>query len=129
MKTSFTSLLLACLCFAQTLGAQNTLAGQIIDTKGEKQLGATIQLYRFADRAYVGGAASDTAGKFSVPNLAAGKYLLKASFTGYSAHISESIDLKSGHKNLGIIVLQDRDRKSTRLNSSHSTLSRMPSSA
>lgn len=107
MKTSFTSLVLACLCFAQILHAQNTLAGQILDAKKEKLPGVSIRLYHFADRAYVEGTASDTDGKFSMSNLAAGKYYLKVSFIGFSTHTSEPIDLTSGQKNLMPIVLQD----------------------
>ena len=39
---------------------------------------------------------------------------------------TNSIELEN---NLGLLMLEDRDRKSTRLNSSHIPLSRMPSSA
>ena len=42
----------------------------------------------------------------------------------------EKLDAKVGDKvNLDVLMLVDGDRKSTRLNSSHSAKSRMPSSA
>ena len=55
--------------------------------------------------------------------------------TSYSAvligagNLGQAIANYSGFKNAGFEIVSYRDRKSTRLNSSHAQLSRMPSSA
>ena len=76
-----------------------TISGRVLDESGFPLAGATIQ-----EKETANGAIADSEGKFTL--VVADNAVLRVSFIGYMS-----------------------DRKSTRLNSSHSRKSRMPSSA
>ena len=68
--------------FAQTKGIKVT--GCVIE-KGTKEpvTQANIQLLLLPDTTFTVGAASDDKGNFTLPEVSAGKYLLKFTFMGY----------------------------------------------
>ena len=65
-------------------------------------------------------AESNANGSYTVPSLPVGPYELTVEKAGFKQQVRMGIRL---------VVGQEADRKSTRLNSSHSRASRMPSSA
>ena len=84
------------------------LSGVVTDDNGEPLIGATI-LQKNTSNATI----SDANGRFTV-NVSGDSPVIEVSYVGYLTKT---------------IKIGNRDRKSTRLNSSHTTVSRMPSSA
>ena len=72
--------------FSNCKAQQTVLQGSVVDSESNAALvRATLQLYRPGkkDTTFVAGTLSDTRGNFSFSGIAAGSYLLKASFLGY----------------------------------------------
>ena len=60
-----------------------SVSGRVLDTALKEPVSqATVQLLSVPDSAYVVGIASGTDGKFTLPKVGAGKYLLKVSYIG-----------------------------------------------
>ncbi len=80
------SFLFLSLCFS-TLSAQKkdvVVSGAVQDEKtSEAVMQATVQLLTVKDSVFVTGSVSDMDGKFKLPAVSAGSYLLKVSYTGY----------------------------------------------
>lgn len=116
-STIFTILVLALMttasAYAQRPGgggrsAGATLSGTVVDsTAGTALSGATIALRNAADSSLVTGAIADRDGSFSVIGLAPGRYLLRASFVGYTTKWMRDItvDAHSGAMQLGTVAL------------------------
>ena len=104
----FISVLLFLMFITQNVfGQSNTgsIIGQILDgSNGEPLIGANVIVQGLTI-----GAAADIDGGYKINKVPAGNYTLIFSMVGYSK--------------------KTVDRKSTRLNSSHTDISRMPSSA
>ena len=116
-------LLLLCLLFLSiTSFSQITTASLTGVTKDSKDTAvpfSTVQLI-YTGTGVKYGMASDADGVFKFYNInAGGPYQIIVSSVGYKNFVKDDVYLKLG----------DKDRKSTRLNSSHSQQSRMPSSA
>lgn len=81
------SFVLVCVCASAMALAQKkdiVVSGAVQDkTSSEPVMQATVQLLTVKDSAFVAGNVSDLEGKFSLPAVAAGNYLLKVSYTGY----------------------------------------------
>lgn len=103
-------LLLFLTLFTLTAGAQKvTITGKITETStGEALPGATVLLLSPKDSSQVTGGAANMNGAFSLPEVKAGRYLLKVSFMGYQTHMRD-ITLQSKRKNvdLGVISLDE----------------------
>jgi hypothetical protein len=83
---SMKGILFLILCTPSVFSQQNiSLTGKITDASNnhEPVEAASIELLRRKDSAYVAGAISDRDGVFVLPNLSAGRYILKATFIGY----------------------------------------------
>ena len=79
----FMSMLVVASAVAQTRNI--TVRGKVIDKdSSDPVVQATIQMLSLPDSAYVNGAATLEDGSFELPKLAAGKYVMKISFIGYS---------------------------------------------
>ena len=81
------SILIMCVCasaFAMAQKKDVVVSGSVLD-KGtsEPVIQATVQLLTVKDSAFVAGNVSDLEGNFQLPEVVAGDYLLKVSFTGY----------------------------------------------
>lgn len=91
--------------------AQNkniTVSGSVIesDTK-EAAVQATIQLLSLPDSTYVTGAATLAGGKFTLPKVAAGKYVLKISYIGFlTKNIPLQLSANKTMNDLGAIALE-----------------------
>ena len=104
------------ICYPQT--AIVTISGMV---KGKAALSTlpfvNVLLKKEKDSAFVTGTVTNEEGRFTLSNIPPGNYILQFSYAGFAL------------KSQPVLVGSLRDRKSTRLNSSHSDLSRMPSSA
>ena len=104
------TLSLAALSLASPALSQSALSGKVASQKEGAMEGVVVSARREGSTITVS-VVTDAQGRYAFPagRLEPGKYTLRARATGYD--------------------LDGRDRKSTRLNSSHIPLSRMPSSA
>lgn len=85
-----------------------TVSGRIIeaDTK-EPAIQANVQLLQLPDSAYVTGNSSSTKGYFTLPKVAAGKYVLKVSYIGFKTlFVPLSLTSKATEKNVGTLSLE-----------------------
>jgi len=91
--------------------AQNkniTVSGTVIesDTR-EAAIQATVQLLSLPDSTYVTGAATLTGGKFTLPMVSAGKYVLKISYIGFKTKLQPlQLAASKTNNNLGVIELE-----------------------
>lgn len=91
--------------------AQNkniTVSGTIIESETkEAAIQATVQLLSLPDSTYVTGAATLAGGKFTLPKVSAGKYVLKVSYIGFLTKLLP-LQLASNKTNndLGTITLE-----------------------
>ena len=106
---------------AQILGE---LRGQITDASGATLPGARITLTQLANGVSQARQTTST-GEYSYTHLDSGTYSVSVEQTGFSRLERSGITITTGQT----VRLDLQDRKSTRLNSSHAELSRMPSSA
>ena len=101
MKKAFVaSLLLLCsvvLSFARPLP---NLSGQVVDSKGQPLVGASIYIHESRT-----GAVSGSNGKFSTPSLPAGNYLVEVSYQGY-ASVLVTVTIKEN--TYQVFTLQER---------------------
>ena len=79
-----------------------TLHGHILDPTGALIPGAQVTVETAAGK-NVGNATADSAGGYQVRGLAAGSYVIEASFTGFAPFVSAPISLSAGQtKNIDI---------------------------
>ncbi|MBR5803943.1 MAG: TonB-dependent receptor [Bacteroidaceae bacterium] len=102
------SLLIVCVCASAMSFAQEknvVVSGLVQDKKtAEPVMQATVQLLTVKDSTFVAGNVSDEDGRFALPSVASGSYLLKISYTGYttmwkSLSVNKSTDM-------GILALE-----------------------
>lgn len=87
--------------FAQTF----TISGQVIDTKQQPLIGATVVVFPVADSTQKKGTVTDYDGNFSLENLENGNYQLRISYISYKTHTLNL--LLDGNKNLNKITLEE----------------------
>ena len=81
-----------------------TVSGRVVDGKDQSVLiGANVLLIRLSDSVKIG-AAADTEGKFQFDNVAAGRYVLDASFVGYQT-VRQSVTVAGTPVQLGTLAL------------------------
>lgn len=84
--------------------APTTVSGRVVDGKDQSVLiGANVLLIRLPDSVKTG-AAADTEGKFQFDNVAAGRYVLDASFVGYQT-VRQSVTVAGTPVQLGTLAL------------------------
>ncbi len=87
MKRIFFSLLwlASSLCWIQAQNAKVIVSGTVWDAEMSAPIEqATVQILSMPDSTYINGNVSSTNGRFALPAVNPGKYLLKVSFVGYS---------------------------------------------
>ncbi|WP_310394062.1 outer membrane beta-barrel protein [Hymenobacter sp.] len=85
--------------------APTTVSGRVTDGKDQAPLiGANVLLIRLPDSVKTG-AAADAEGRFQFDNVAAGRYLLDASFVGY-AKLRQVVTVSGQPVQLGALALQ-----------------------
>lgn len=103
-------LLLACFGFLTAFAQTKNIAitGKVIeaDTK-EAVIQATVQLLSLPDSTFVTGASTLGKGTFTLPKVAAGRYVLQVTYVGFLAH-KTPLQLKAGvaNVNVGTIALE-----------------------
>jgi len=93
-------------CFACRVAAQ--VAGRLADNTGKPLAGATISLLKAKDSALVKLTTTDSSGKFELPDLAAGSYLLGVNSIGFKPYYSKAVAVgeQQAVVDLGTIRLQ-----------------------
>ena len=74
-----------------------TIRGSLKDTAGEPLIQASVRVLAQKDSALVKGAVTDAAGKFTISGVKPGKYIVEASYVGYS---TQTRDIAVGDKNV-----------------------------
>ncbi|MDR1004731.1 MAG: TonB-dependent receptor [Prevotellaceae bacterium] len=100
-----TVLLLTTSLFAFSQTKNITVTGRVLegDTK-EPAVQANVQLLSMPDSTYVAGNATSLEGYFTLPKVAAGKYVLKVSYVGF---LSQFVPLQlTADKNVGTLTLK-----------------------
>jgi outer membrane receptor protein involved in Fe transport len=86
--------------FAQGIGK---ISGTVTDQKtGETLIGVTVKI-----TGTIKGAATDIEGRYTISNLAAGKYSVEASYIGYSTKRITDIEVKPGAAVIVNLVMED----------------------
>ncbi len=79
------TLLIVLLLFLGSIAAfAFNITGRVIDNAGEPMMRATVRLLSSRDSSVVKGALTNDNGAFRLPDVAAGRYILETSYTGYS---------------------------------------------
>lgn len=82
MRLAFVFMLLSLNLFAQH--QKYVIVGRVVDANTNLPIEyATISLLKASDSTFVGGVATDSAGRFDLPVANAGKYLVKSIYIGY----------------------------------------------
>ena len=105
-------LLILCLCPLLAMAQKVTVSGIVMDgSLNEPMPGAAVVLLQPKDSAQAAGVSSDLEGKFKLPAVKAGNYILRITFVGYQTYF-RNITLPKGNKsiNLGEITLQENSK-------------------
>ena len=105
----YSTLLILCFCSLVAVAQKVTLSGLVMDgAQNEPMPGASVVLLQPKDSAQVTGASTDLEGKFKLPSVKSGNYILRVSFMGFQTYF-RNITLPKGNKsiNLGEITLQE----------------------
>lgn len=82
-----------------------TVVGTVVDAVGEPLISASVRLLASGDSTVVKGVVSDVDGKFTIPNVNKGSYILETSYVGYD---TKSKALKvSSNTDVGAITLSE----------------------
>ncbi|MBO7120003.1 MAG: TonB-dependent receptor [Bacteroidaceae bacterium] len=105
----FSTLFILCLCSLFAVAQKITVSGLVADGSLNEPLpGASIVLLQPKDSAQVAGVSSDLEGKFKLPSVKSGNYILRISYIGFQTYY-RNIALPKGDKNvnLGTVTLQE----------------------
>lgn len=91
-------------CISSVMGY--TVTGSVSDSSGEPLISASIRLLAPKDSTAVKGVVSDIDGKFSLPNINRGSYILEASYVGYQPQYKD-FKITNANVALGNITLQE----------------------
>lgn len=109
MKTRLFCLFLLCLCGMTAVAQKVTVSGRVIDAEMREAMpSSTVMLLNKKDSATVTSTVSDMNGKFSLPSVKAGDYILKVSYVGFRT-IYKNLALTKDEKkmDLGTLILED----------------------
>ncbi|MBO7067610.1 MAG: TonB-dependent receptor [Bacteroidaceae bacterium] len=109
MKRFLVYFVMALLCPVMVLAQKVTVSGLIMDgSNNEPLVGATVVLLQPKDSTQASGALSGVDGKFTLPAVKPGSYIMRISYVGYlSQH--KNLTLGKGNKtvNVGTFTLQE----------------------
>ncbi|MES2776003.1 MAG: TonB-dependent receptor [Bacteroidota bacterium] len=111
MKSSKITVFAVSICvllLSSAASAQYTISGNIVNVNSKPVANANALLLNPKDSTLVKGTISSAAGLFSFQNIAAGKYLLSYSFTGFQTIITAEVAVagKPGLIDVGTITLE-----------------------
>ena len=104
MKRQFVTLLLLCVCTVMAVAQKITVSGVVMDGSSEQKEGlpgATVVLLSPKDSSQVAGIASNLEGKFTLPSVKSGNYILRVSYVGYVSVL----------KNLCVAIIGPKQRQ------------------
>ena len=107
MKRIILTLLTACLAIGAS-AQKIAVSGVVVDQTGESLPAATVVLLEQKDSSQVTGITTKDDGKFTLPKVKAGNYILRVSFVGFHT-IYRNLELtkQNASVNLGTITLYD----------------------
>ena len=84
-----------------------TVSGQVVEQETKETIeAATVQLLALSDSSQVAGIVTRAQGRFVLPRVKAGNYLLKVSFVGYTTFFQPvTLSEKKTSRDLGVIEL------------------------
>lgn len=100
--TVFSSLAIA--LAGASMASAAVVRGKVTDAAGEPLAGATVSLLQ-PDSALVTGVTSGTSGRFTIPKVARGKYIIKADYIGYATQFAD-IEIKNADDTLRLKPFQ-----------------------
>ena len=112
MKRTLLYLLVMLLCPVMMMAQKVTVSGLIMDgTNNEALLGATVVLLQPKDSTQASGALSDADGKFKLPAVKPGSYIMRISYVGYITQF-KNLTLGKSNKtvNVGTLTLQENSK-------------------
>lgn len=83
-----------------------TVTGVVADKSGEPLISASVRLLAPKDSVAVKGVVSDSDGKFSLPNIKNGNYILEASYVGYQPQY-RNVKVVSSNLDVGTVSLSE----------------------
>lgn len=83
-----------------------TVSGAVADNGGEPLISASVRLMQAKDSVVVKGVVSDVDGKFSLPNINKGNYILETSYVGYEPQYKD-VKVASANVNVGTVTLSE----------------------
>ena len=97
------------LCPMKTWAQKFSITGKVTEqSTGEVLPGATALLLNAKDSSQVTGAATTTAGTFTLSPKKGGKYILRVSYMGFKTYTKDlNLDKKTAKQNLGTIALAE----------------------
>ena len=107
MKRTLALLLWMCMSPAIIWAQKITVSGTVKDASSEESLpGASVVLLTKKDSSQVVGASSDLEGKFTLPTVKAGSYIMRVSFVGYQTQYKDlTLSKKNTTLNVGAVSL------------------------
>ncbi len=112
MKRTLLYLLVMFFCPLMMMAQKITVSGLIMDGSNNEALpGATVVLLHQKDSTQASGALSGADGKFSLPSVKAGSYIMRISYVGYLAQY-KNLTLTKANKNInvGTFTLQENSK-------------------
>ena len=108
----FISLLILCLSSYFAMAQKVTVSGSVVDgSLNEPMPGASVVLLQPKDSAQAAGVSSDLEGKFKLPAVKAGNYILRISFIGFQTYYRNiTLPKQNNSVNLGEITLQENSK-------------------
>ncbi|MDR2920617.1 MAG: TonB-dependent receptor [Tannerella sp.] len=100
-------ILVVLLILSISISAQSVISGRVTDKDSIPMVSATILLLNHADSTYITGTISDFNGRFEIPNIKSGNYILSFSMMGFKKiDISQQVGQNTKNE-LGDIILEE----------------------
>ncbi len=112
MKRTLLYLLVMILCPVMMMAQKVTVSGLIMDgTNNEALMGATVVLLQPKDSTQAAGVVTDTDGKFKLPAVSSGSYIMRISYVGYTT-LYKNLTLGKNSKtvNVGTLTIMENSK-------------------
>lgn len=108
----FQTLLILCLCSLVATAQKVTVSGVVMDgSLNEPMTGASVVLLQPKDSAQSAGISTDLEGRFKLPAVKAGNYIMRISYMGFQTYYRNIVLPKNNKSiNLGTITLQENSK-------------------
>ena len=108
----FQTLLILCLCSLVATAQKVTVSGVVMDgSLNEPMAGASVVLLQPKDSAQSAGISTDLEGRFKLPAVKAGNYIMRISYMGFQTYYRNIVLPKNNKSiNLGTITLQENSK-------------------